>query len=270
MLLIIGAFVVAFFFPVLLWLVHTWTTSIYDAQGCLAPLIVMAVIIVKRRDLAMMDKAPTYGGMPLVLLGIALMLAAVMMDIKMAMGVAMIVTLAGLIWCLWGMAVFSWALMPLSLLVLMLPLNYPMEVFIGFPMRMLATKLTAGLLKLSGLAVTVQGTMISTSKYQMVIDTPCSGIRTLAAMLLVGLTLAYLAHRHWMDRLIVILLLAPVAILANAVRNYVIALIGHRFGSETAAGFVHVLSGVVVFIVSMLLLILLSEFLLWRRHRLSH
>jgi exosortase len=267
--LAIGGLMIAFFVPVFQWLAHVWTTSMYDAHGCLVPLIAMIMLVAKRRELAALGKTTSAAGFLLVLPGMVLMLAAVLMDLKMATGVALIVTIAGLTWSLWGKAVLKWAAFPLIFLFLMLPVNYPLEIFAGFPLRLLATKLAVGLLTLTGQSVTAQGTLITMPNFQVSIESPCSGIKTLSAMLLVGMVLAYFVHRHWQDRIVIVLLLAPVALLANAVRNYCIALIGEEFGREAAMGFLHYFSGLVVFLLSVLLLIVFSELLLWRRKRIS-
>ena len=266
---IIGILFFIFFGPVLRWLAHVWLTSVYDAHGGLVPLIFAVMLIAKRHELTTLKIKPSVAGFVLVVPGMVLLLAGVRMDLNMAMGIALIVTLTGLIWCLWGRAALVWTAFPLLFLLLMLPLNYPLEIFAGFPLRLLATKLTVGLLKLTGLAVTAQGTLITTEHFRVAIESPCSGIKTLSALLLVGLVLAYFVHRRWTDRLVIIMLLAPVAVVTNAVRNYCITLLGHYYGRATAMGFLHSFSGLVVFFLAVLLLIGISELLLWRRQRTS-
>jgi exosortase len=268
-LLAISGLAIAFFTPVFGWLAHIWATSMHDAHGCLVPVIATIMLVAKRRKLAALERSPSTAGFVLVMPGMALMLVAVLMDLKMAMGVALIITLAGIIWNLWGKAVLNWAAFPLVFLLLMLPLNYPLEIFAGFPLRLLATNLTAGMLKLTGLDVIVQGTLISTPDFQLSIESACSGIKTLSAMLVVGMVLAYFGHQRWLDRMVIVLLLAPSALLANAVRNYCITLIGHYFGPEAAMGFLHSFSGLIVFFLSVFLLIVFSELLLWQRKRTS-
>ena len=70
-------------------------------------------------------------------------------------------------------------------------------------------KLTAGLLRLIGMDVTVQGTLLATSQFQVAIESPCSGLKTLSALLMTGLILAFFLHPRWRDRAVLLLLIPP-------------------------------------------------------------
>jgi len=256
---------VALFAPVIAWLVRTWSTSIYDAHGVLVPFIAAVMVFSRRRAWAGSPHAPANAGLWLVAAGALLLLAALLMDFNLLGGVALIITLAGLVWSLWGGSLLKQLLFPLAFLLLMLPLNYPMEIFAGFPLRMLSVKLTAAMLRFSGMDVTVQGTLIATSQFQVAIESPCSGLKTLSALLMTGLVLAYFLHPRWRDRAVILLAIPPVAIVANAVRNMTITLIGHYHGREAAMGSLHSFSGLLVFLLAVTLLIFISEALLWRK-----
>ena len=252
----------ACFAPVVRWLVHIWTTSIYDAHGALVPALVTVMVLARRRELAALGSRPAPAGLVPLAAGLMTYLAGLMMDLNLVAGLAFIVAATGLVWTLWGGAVLRRLLMPLAFLLLMLPLNYPLEVFAGFPLRLLATRLTVGLLHLAGIGATRIGTLIATDRFQVVIDSPCSGLKTLSALLLVGFVLAYFVHRHWSHRLILLLLIAPTAVLANAARNAVIVMIGHYRGEAAAMGALHAVTGMTAFFLAVLLLIVISEVLL--------
>jgi exosortase len=253
------------FAPVIQWLVHTWTTSVYDAHGAVVPVLVAGMILSRKGPLTTAARGPSPVGLTLTSVGLLLLLLALLMNFNMLGGVALIVVAAGMVWTLWGAAVLRMVSFPLTFLLLMLPLNYPLEVLLGFRLRLLATKLSAMLLSLTGLHVDVHGTVITTSKFAVAIESPCSGLKTLSALLLVGLVLAYCLHKPWMHRALIILLIAPMALLANALRNTAIILIGHNYGEQAAMGWLHEFSGLMVFLLAVALLILFSETLLWRR-----
>lgn len=263
--LLSGFIALALFAPVISWLVHIWNTSTYDAHGMLVPFIAAVMVYSRRKALACTPRAPSGAGLGLVTLGVLLLLAALLMDFNLLGGVALIITMAGLVWALWGSATVRVLAFPLGFLLLMLPLNYPLEIFAGFPLRVLSVKLTAGLLRLIGLDVTVQGTLIATAQFQVAIESPCSGLKTLSALLMSGLVLAFFLHDGWRARTLIVLLIPPVAVLANAVRNTTITLIGHYHGREAAMGFLHNFSGLAVFVLAVALLILFSELILWRK-----
>ena len=257
--------VVVLFLPVLLWLLHTWITSTYDAHGALVPLIVAGMVFTHRGALALAPRASAPAGLALTGAGLAFLLTALLMNFNLLGGIALVVVLAGMVWTLWGRAVLRILAFPLAFLLLMLPLNYPLEILIGFRLRLLATKLSALLLSLLGLKIEVHGTVITTSQFAVAIESPCSGLKTLSALLLTGLVLAFFLHKRWWQRSLIILLIPPMALLANAVRNTTIILIGHNYGEKAAMGWLHGFSGLVVFLLAVALLILFSEVLLWRR-----
>lgn len=260
---------IACFASVIQWLVHVWTTSIYDAHGALVPLLVAAMVLARRRELAALESRPARAGLMLLTAGLLVYWAGLGMGLNLIAGMAFIPAAIGLVWSLWGGAIVRRLLLPLAFLVLMLPLNYPLEVLAGFPLRVLATRLTVGLLHPLGIGAHRIGTLIVTDRFQVMIDSPCSGLKTLSALLLVGFVLAYFVHRRWSHRLVLLLLVAPVAVLANAVRNAVIVLIGHYRGEAAAMGALHHVSGLVTFYLAVLLLIVFSEILLRRAGRLE-
>jgi exosortase len=251
--------------PVLRWLANVWATSVYDAHGVLVPLVAAAMVFSQRRALSALPHGPDNTGLWLTGAGIVLLLAALLMNFNLLGGVALVVIMAGMVWSLWGPAVLRLIWFPLAFLLLMLPLNYPLEILLGFPMRLLSTKLSGALLGLFGQTVEVHGTVIGTPQFSIAIESPCSGLKTLSALLTVGLVLGYFLHQRLWRRVLIILLVPPVAILANAIRNIVILLIGHYYGTEAAEGWLHTFSGIVVFLLAAVMLILVSEAFLWRR-----
>ncbi|MEI8123159.1 MAG: exosortase/archaeosortase family protein [bacterium] len=256
---------VALFAPVLDWLVQIWTTSIYDAHGVLVPFLAMGMIFGARGALSAAPRETENAGLGLTGAGLALLLTALLMNFKLLGGVALVLVIAGMVWTLWGRTVLRLVAFPLAFLLLMLPLNYPLEIFIGFPLRLVSTKLSAMLLGLLGLNVTVSGTVITTSNFSVAIESPCSGLKTLSALLMTGLVLSYFLHKRWWHRALIALLILPTAVFANALRNTVITMIGHHYGEDAAMGWLHAFSGLAVFLLAMAMLILISETLLWRK-----
>jgi len=257
--------VIALFAPVISWLVRIWTMSIYDAHGALVPLLVVGMIFAQRSVLAVTPRAPDIAGFALTGAGLLLLLQALLMNCNLLGGVALVAVVAGMVWTLWGRAVLRLLAFPLVFLLLMLPLNYPLEILLGFRLRLLATKLSAMFLTLLGLKINVHGTIIATSQFAVAIESPCSGLKTLSALLLAGIVLAYFQHKSWWQRGLIVLLVPPVALLANALRNTAIILIGHNYGQPAAMGWLHAFSGLMTFLLAVALLILISETLLWRR-----
>ena len=114
----------------------------------------------------------------------------------------------------------QWAMpSPLVALALMgLPSAMMVDLFLGFPLRVVATRLAGFLLAVIGLPVAVSGVELSVDGVAVWVDAPCSGIRMLGAGLVLAFALAQVfGFREW--RTLALAAVGLVAIiLANAVR----------------------------------------------------
>lgn len=75
-----------------------------------------------------------------------------------------------------------------GLLLLSLPILSSLQFFVGYPLRIIVTKLSSILLKLSGLNVLQESTCLTLDNNSVCVDAPCSGIQ----MLLTGFFLCFI------------------------------------------------------------------------------
>lgn len=106
----------------------------------------------------------------------------------------------------------------LGLLLLALPLTASLQFYLGYPLRVVAGILAAGLLQLDGLGVVRQGTMLLWEGQLVAIDAPCSGIKMLWTGLFLATACAGLYRFSVVKTLMVLALSAAVVILANGLR----------------------------------------------------
>jgi exosortase len=78
----------------------------------------------------------------------------------------------------------------------------------------------------------------------------CSGLRSLMSLITVAVLYSlFFERRTWM-RCLVILRAIPVAVLANALRIVLTALLARYVNAQLAEGFFHALSGLILFVLS--------------------
>ena len=114
-------------------------------------------------------------------------------------------------------ATLPWA--PLAALVLLaLPVLPTLDFYLAYPMRLVGAALAAALLRLNGMAVTVEGVALSWNGSLLLFDAACSGIRMLWATLFLvsGIALAAGFTLRRYARALAISI--AMAIAANAVR----------------------------------------------------
>ncbi|MBI4566721.1 MAG: exosortase/archaeosortase family protein [Planctomycetes bacterium] len=126
------------------------------------------------------------------------------------------------------------------------------EPFIALPLREISSAVAHFLLGAGGLAVTRNGTILSTPRMTFDVVPACSGSTTLQALLFVAITWCGVQPGLTpVRRAAAVALALPLAILANALRVSVLVVAGHAIGGEPGGAF-HVAVGLVAFALAML------------------
>ena len=102
-----------------------------------------------------------------------------------------------------------------------------------------------------------EGTMLFSPSGAFSIDVaePCSGMRSLFAMMALTAGYAYFTQPTWIRRGFLFALSIPIAIVGNVSRILSIVLIAATCSSDFATGFYHDYSGYVVFLVAVFLMV---------------
>lgn len=249
--------------PVVYWLWYFWRFP--EWQHCvLVPFIVGGLVWWKRNDLAALPVRGSNWGLAAVVFGLLLFFAGYRANIYYLGYASAHVLFAGLILWLGGWPWFRQLAFICGFLVFMWPL-YFLESRIGFPLRMLMTDLCSGLLALVGIDHLQFGTALVSpadasaglaegEKFALEVANPCSGIRSLFALMMIGALYGYVSFRRPWQWFVMWAVALPLAIAGNVVR-IMLLLAGIRlFGSEIAIGAdgdmstFHFLAGVAVFV----------------------
>ncbi|MCB1227577.1 MAG: exosortase/archaeosortase family protein [Verrucomicrobiales bacterium] len=166
----------------------------------------------------------------------------------------------------WLILLFSWPLLFL-------------EETIAFHLRLVMVKATSAVLNGVGVATFNDGTALLSAAsngkgagdlFRLDIDAPCSGMRSLFALMMVSALFAYFRQKSLGSRLFLFFCSIPIAVVANLVRLLVLVFATMLFGQEFAVGdqerevsTFHFLSGVVVFVVALVILQGVSNMMDW-------
>ena len=140
----------------------------------------------------------------------------------------------------WGFAWLRETFFPFFLFAFCVP-TANVLVPVAFPLRMMATKITAALCSgVLGIDVIQDGTRImnSTRQYQYEVAAACSGIRSLTAITAVALIYAFVGFKKPWQRLVIIASTVPLAVVANVFRLSSIIIAAEAFGQK-AGNWVH-------------------------------
>lgn len=167
--------------------------------------------------------------------------------------------LVGLVWTLGGSTLARLWAFPLAYLLLMVPLPFVERVTL--PLALFTGVCSAALVKFLGLNITVIGNAISLPNADLVIGAQCSGINSMIALTSLHALVAYVVRGALWARTLLVLLAIPVAMLGNILRVANLLFVARAWGAEAAFQFYHDYSGIVFFVVALLLLLPLTRVL---------
>src|SRR6185436_12799420 len=223
------------------WLKWIYSRSTDDEHGYLIPFIVAVLFWWKRDELLAVRKEPWWPAIVVVLFALALHALGYVVQQARISVVAFFIGLYGLTGVAWGFRWLRASFFPFFLFAFCLPLSGGPSEKISFPLRLMATKITA-LFSQTVLAINVyqDGNRIydPSGAYQYEVAAACSGMRSLTATLAIALIYAFVALKSPLRRAIMIASAVPLAVAANVVRLTTIIVASEAFGHE-AGQYVH-------------------------------
>ena len=164
--------------------------------------------------------------------------------------------LFGLTWTFFGRRTAGSVLFPIGFLLFCMPLHSYLDL-VTIHLRLLAVSIASGTLQGCGVEIVRQGTMLAspTGAFAIDIAEPCSGLRSLFAMMALTAGYAYFTQPTWFRRGLLFALSIPIAILGNVSRIFSIVIVAATCSADFATGFYHDYSGYIVFLVAILLMV---------------
>ena len=177
------------------------------------------------------------------------------------------VSFLGLLWsaiyAFWGLNVAKIALFPIGFLVFTIPMS---SVFTGFTvhLRILSSAFACWFMNGFGMDVQRAGTaLFSTvegSAFNVDVAAPCSGIRSIFALMALVAVYAYQTQRTLAQKILLFVMSVPLAVVGNMVRILSICIVAVIWDQQLATGFYHDYSGYVVFLIVLMSMIQVGYF----------
>jgi exosortase len=133
-------------------------------------------------------------------------------------------------------------------------------------MQLFASKVTNNLLHIIGVPSTRQGNLIYLPAYTLEVSEACSGLRSLSTLLALGALYGNLTIPGKARPVVLFLSAIPIAIVVNVVRLLVSAVGAYAISTKIAEDFLHQLSGILVFVVALVIMAALGVILKWKRN----
>lgn len=186
-------------------------------------------------------------GLSMLLLAVVARYAADLAAELFVMRCSMLLAAGGIVVCYAGFRQLLHWWLPFTLLALSIPIPEVILNSIALPLQFNASKIGAALLRMRDIPIRLSGNVILMPGQQLFVAEACSGLRSLTALISLGVLLGALFLRSWPLRLVLIALTIPVAILINGVRIFVTGFLVFFVSPEMGQGFMHTSEGMLMF-----------------------
>ena len=254
---------VVVFAPILYYMILQWRDSPDYSHGFLIPPLAAYFAWERRRKFARAPlEASWWGLLPLCLGALALLVGRLGVE-QMSMRVAFVLMLNGLVLLQLGPTIYRILAFPLWLLLLMVPLPQSLVNVVAFPLQLIAADLAVQTLQFFGFPVLREGNIIHLPNASLFVHEACSGLRSLMALGTLGVVFAYFFRKSWGERIVLIASTLPIAVLVNAFRVMLTAVLAYHYGQATAEGVIHQTEGFFTFGLAFGLLLVEARLLAW-------
>lgn len=231
---------------------RVWWTNPDAGHGLL--LGPLAVFLAWKRGLVVGSRAQPILGALLLLAAVALRYVSGLATELFTMRLSVVGAAIGLIVFAWGVRqVLHWWL-PVALLLLSVPLPEIVLGALALPLQFKASQMGAALLEWRHVPVQLAGNVINLPGHQLFVTEACSGLRSLSALLALGLLTGGLFLSTALGRALLFLIAIPIAILLNGIRVFLTGFFVYFVDPALGEGLMHYTEGWVMFVAAMAIL----------------
>ena len=228
-------------------LISDWTVDPNFSHGFLIPFVAMYMIWYKQNDLKEISVTTSNVGLFVVILGMMVHLAGNVGSELFLMRFSMVITIAGIVIFNFGLEMFKAVLVPIFYLILMIPIPSIIWNKIAFPLQLFAASLSSDAISLLSIPVFREGNILHLSNTSLEVVDACSGIRSLTSLLALTGAFAFIAPLSRFNKWLLFVSAIPIAVAVNVFRLTITGAMAAWIGPETAKGFLHDMSGFIIF-----------------------
>ena len=236
-------------------------------HGMIVPLISVGLVLHRAKELEKVVIQPSGWGVLGVVAALALFWVGYKIDITIVGFLSLQMMIGGLILWLFGWEMMKAVAFPYAFLMFAYPF-YFLDTIVAFPLRGLMCQMSQFFLNLVGVDTLRVGTALVSApdyakglaqgqRFALDVATPCSGIRSLFALMMVSALYAHLTLQKGWQKWVLFLLSPALAVLGNFARMVMLTLGTILLGSAVAIGTeehpttFHMAAGFFVFVVAL-------------------
>lgn len=232
----------------------SWETLPQYSHGYLVPLFAAAILWARRSDLQDENPAPSWAGLLLIGIGLAMKWAGISYYYDYVDDASLIPLVLGAVALAGGRRALYWSWPAILFLLFMIPLPFRLETTVQQSLLRFATNASTYLLQTFGFAAFAEGNVIQLPNTRLGVAEACSGLRMSIVCTAMAALCAILSSAPWPHRAIVFLSGVPLAMTANIIRICVMGVAGEMLGMERARELFHDAMGYLMMPIALVLL----------------
>ncbi len=253
--------------PVIAGLLVLYVPTFYDLATTLwqqddyahGPIILAVIVwlIWQERKALLIAPARTapVAGFSLLVFGVLLYAVGRSQDIIMFEIGALAPILAGVLLLARGWAGLRAVWFPLLFIAFLVPLPGFFVDALTMPLKQNVSVIAEELLYAAGYPIARNGVVLTIGQYQLLVADACSGLNTMFSLAALGLLYLHLMrYQSWLHNGLILASILPIAFCANIVRVMILVLVTYHFGDAAGQGFLHGSSGMLLFVIALLIL----------------
>jgi exosortase len=242
-----------------------WEVDDYS-HGILLPFICIYLIWERKDPLKSLFSKQTLipfskTGLVLIIFGLCLMFVGEVSEFHYVQWLAFFPTVIGTLYLVFGANLANIVAGPILLVFMAKPLPDALIPKLFFPLQELSARISANVLEMFDVPVYLMGNIIEIPGLRLLVEEACSGMRSVISLTTVALIVITAISLPVAYKILIVVVAILVAIIMNIVRVAVTGLLAHFYDPKSAEGFFHSFSGMIVFVVSLLIIYQLGKFL---------
>jgi exosortase len=230
-------------------LVRTWSRDDYS-HGWLVPIIALYFIWADRKKLRNLPIQPNiFWGLLLTLFGSLMLMIGNIGCVAIVQELSLIIIIPGLILTLLGTRYLMALALPVTYLILMVPILDEVIDKIHWPFQLFSARMGSGLLGILKIPFFLRANYFELPNVTLEVAEECSGVRYLISIIAIGVPLAYFTQKGWWRKIVLVAGAVIIGILSNCVRVAFVVLCAYYYGASNIQGPFHIFQGVFVSIV---------------------
>ncbi len=260
--IILLALVIIAYIPTFIWMIERWSVrDTYYSHGFLVPFVSIFIVWLRRNELKSLKIKSVNLGWVFFISGLLVHIISTLFRISFSSGFSLIIVLIGLVLLLLGKDYLREFMFSIVFLAFMIPLPMVAIANLSFRLKVFAAQVATIIINKLGVPAIREGSVIRTMHSTLMVEDPCSGIRSLIALIALGALMAYFSNISKTKKTILFLSSIPIAISTNIIRIVSLSLVSEIYGPQYSTGWFHDTMGILVFVFAFIGLAIVGKLL---------